>query len=130
MSNNNKIAKNTFVLYVRQIFILIVTLYSVRIVLNTLGVIDYGIFNVIAGIVSFFAFLSGTMASASQRFFSFALGKNDNEAIKKIFSINILIYFLVAISAFILLETLGLWFFEKKLLLPIYRKYRLCLYYS
>jgi len=77
--NNKRIAKNTLMLYFRQILILLVSLYTVRVVLNALGVEDYGIYNVVAGIVSFFSFLSGTMASATQRFFSFALGQRDEE---------------------------------------------------
>ena len=73
--NNKRIAKNTLFLYFRQILILLVSLYTVRVVLNTLGIEDYGIYNVVGGIVSFFTFLSGTMASATQRFFSFGLGQ-------------------------------------------------------
>ena len=72
--NNKRIAKNTLMLYFRQILILLVSLYTVRVVLDVLGVEDYGIYNVVAGIVTLFSFLNGTMASATQRFFSFALG--------------------------------------------------------
>ena len=71
--NNRRIAKNTLMLYFRQILILLVGLYTVRVVLDVLGVEDYGIYNVVAGIVTLFSFLNGTMASATQRFFSFAL---------------------------------------------------------
>lgn len=81
-SGNNRIAKNTLMLYIRQILILIVSLYTIRVLLEVLGVEDYGIYNVVGGIVSFFSFLSGTMASATQRFFSFALGQNDYKKIE------------------------------------------------
>lgn len=116
--NNRRIAKNTLMLYFRQILILLVGLYTVRVVLDVLGVEDYGIYNVVAGIVSFFSFLSGTMASATQRFFSFAIGKNDTEQLKKIFLVNIFIYIGIALVAIFLLETVGLWFVNQKLEVP------------
>lgn len=119
--NNKRIAKNTLALYFRQILILLVSLYTVRVVLNVLGVEDYGIYNVVAGIVTLFSFLSGTMASATQRFFSFALGKNDHEQLKKVFSVNLIIYVAIAIIAIILLETAGLWFVNEKLEIPACR---------
>ncbi|MDR0606074.1 MAG: polysaccharide biosynthesis protein [Bacteroidales bacterium] len=105
-------------LYFRQILILLVSLYTVRIVLNILGIEDYGIYTVVGGIVAFFSFLSGTMASATQRFFSFALGQNDSERLKKTFTVNWLIYGGIAIVALILLETVGLWFVNEQLKVP------------
>lgn len=77
MTNTSRIAKNTLMLYFRQILIMLVSLYTVRVVLNTLGAEDYGIYNVVAGVVTMFGFLSGTMASASQRYFSWALGRGE-----------------------------------------------------
>lgn len=115
---SKRIVKNTLMLYFRQILILLVSLYTVRVVLDVLGVEDYGIYNVVAGIVTLFSFLNGTMASATQRFFSFALGKNDTEQLRKIFSVNIVIYIGIAIIAIILLETIGLWFVNEKLEVP------------
>ncbi|MDD4781487.1 MAG: oligosaccharide flippase family protein [Tissierellia bacterium] len=118
-SNKNKrIAKNTLMLYFRQILILFVSLYTVRVVLDVLGAEDYGIYNVVAGVVTLLSFLSGTMASATQRFFSFALGRNDKLQLKKIFSVNILIYVFIAVIAFILLESIGFWFVKEKLDIP------------
>jgi len=116
--NNKRIAKNTLMLYIRQILILLVSLFTVRVVLNTLGIEDYGIYNVVGGIVSFFSFLSGTMASATQRFFSFALGQKEFDKLKNIFSVNLLIYGAIAVIALILLETVGLWFVNNQLNLP------------
>ncbi len=78
MSNTSRIAKNTLALYFRQILIMLVSLYTVRVVLNTLGAQDYGIYNVVAGVVVLFSFLGGAMATASQRFFSFEMGKNES----------------------------------------------------
>lgn len=105
-------------LYFRQILILLVSLYTVRVVLNALGVEDYGIYNVVGGIVSFFSFLSGTMASATQRFFSFALGQGDFNKLKRIFSVNLIIYVAIAVIALVLLETVGLWFVNEQLNVP------------
>ncbi|MDR1504180.1 MAG: oligosaccharide flippase family protein [Prevotella sp.] len=118
ISSNRRIVKNTLMLYFRQILILLVSLYTVRVVLNTLGVEDYGIYNVVGGIVAFFSFFSGTMASATQRFFSFALGQSDADKLNRTFSINLLIYVVIAIIALVLLETIGLWFVNEKLHVP------------
>lgn len=120
-NNSKRIAKNTLLLYARQILILLVSLYTVRVVLNVLGVEDYGIYNVIGGVVSFFSFLSGTMASATQRFFSFALGQNDFEKLKTTFSVNCVIYIAIAIIAFLLLESVGTWYVSTQLHVPAAR---------
>lgn len=118
MQNNKRIAKNTLMLYFRQILILLVSLYTVRVILDVLGVEDYGIYNVVAGIVTLFSFLNATMASATQRFFSFSLGTNDKLQLNKIFTINIVIYIGIAIVVLFLLETVGLWFMYEKLDIP------------
>lgn len=120
-TTQRRIAKNTLLLYVRQALVLFVSLYTVRAVLGALGVEDFGIYNVIGGIVSFFSFLSGTMASATQRYFSFALGENDGAKLQKIFVVNGLIYVAIAVAAFILLETVGLWFVNNQLNIPVAR---------
>jgi len=119
--SKNRIAKNTLFLYFRQILILLVGLYMMRVVLDVLGVEDYGIYSVVAGVVSIFSFFNGTMTSATQRFFSFALGKNDLNALKKTFSVNLLIYSAIALVALVLLETVGLWFVNEHLIVPAER---------
>lgn len=119
--NNKRIAKNTLMLYFRQLLILLVSLYTVRVILDVLGAEDYGIYNVVAGVVTLLSFFIGTMGSATQRFFSFALGKNDNEQLKRIFSVNIIIYFVIAVVAILVLETVGLWFVKEKLEIPVDR---------
>jgi len=116
--NNKTIVKNTLLLYFRMILIMAVSLYTVRIVLSALGVVDYGIYNVVGGIVSMFTFLSSSMASASQRFFAFELGKNDSEKLKQTFSLTLLIYFGIALLAIIVAETVGLWFLNNKMIIP------------
>jgi len=117
-SSNKRIAKNTLALYFRQILVMLVGLYTVRVVLETLGVEDYGLYNVVAGVVSMFGFLSGTMALASQRYFSFELGRDNLEYLKKIFSIFVIIYLLIGLAIVLLSETVGLWFVSNKLVIP------------
>ena len=117
-SKSAKIAKNTLFLYFRQALIMLVSLYTVRVVLETLGETDYGLYNVIAGVVTMFSFLMGSMAVASQRYFSVDLGKNDFEHLKKTFSITITIYFIIAFVVLFLAETLGLWFVYYRLAIP------------
>lgn len=116
--NNKRIAKNTLMLYFRMLVTMIVSLITVRIVLDTLGVVDYGVYNVVGGMVTMFSFLSGTMASASQRFFAFEIGKNNHGQLKKIFSVTMTIYVLLAAIILILSETVGLWFLENKMTIP------------
>ena len=81
-SNNKLIAKNTFFLYIRSIILMLVALYTSRVVLQALGVEDYGIYNVVAGVVTMFSMLSSTLATASQRFITYALGGNDAKNLK------------------------------------------------
>ena len=117
-SSSKRIAKNTLMLYFRQILIMLVSLYTVRVVLATLGAEDYGIYNVVAGVVVMFGFLSGAMATASQRFFSFELGRGDTEKLKETFSVTISIYLILILIIVALAETVGLWFVNKKLVIP------------
>lgn len=120
-SSTKRIAKNTLMLYFRQILILLVSLYTVRVVLNTLGAEDYGIYNVVAGVVTMFSFLSGAMATASQRYFAFEMGKGNEEGLQKIFSVTMTIYVLLALIIMLLAETVGLWFVNTKLVIPTER---------
>lgn len=117
-SNTTRIAKNTLLLYFRQILIMLVSLYTVRVVLNVLGAEDYGIYNVVAGVVTMFGFLSGAMATASQRYFAFDLGKEDYEHLETTFSVTFQIYILLAAIIVVLAETIGLWFVMNKLVIP------------
>ncbi|BBG60521.1 MATE family efflux transporter [Providencia rustigianii] len=116
--SNRKIVKNTISLYLRQIVIILITLYSMRVILNELGLEDYGIYSVVAGFVTLLAFLPGSMASATQRFFSFALGENNLSKLKKTFSVNLIMYATIALLAYILLQTVGLWYIENYLKIP------------
>ena len=95
-----------------------VSLFTSRIVLNTLGVVDFGIYNVVGGVVMMFSFLNSSMSSATQRFFSFELGKKDYEQLKKVFCMSVNIHAIIAVVILILAETIGLWFLNAKLVIP------------
>lgn len=118
MSNNTTIAKNTMFLYFRMFLTMGVGLYTSRLVLDALGVVDYGIYGIVGGIVTMFAFLNSAMASATQRYLSFDIGRNDIERLQKTFNATLNIHFLVALIILILAETIGLWFINYKLDIP------------
>lgn len=120
-SNNKRIAKNTMFLYFRMLLVMLVTLYTTRVLLETLGVEDFGIYNVVGGIVTMFTFLSGTLSSASQRFFSYELGTKNYNRLQKLFSVSWWIYIFISLVVFILAETIGLWFVKTQMTIPIER---------
>jgi O-antigen/teichoic acid export membrane protein len=116
--NTARIAKNTLILYFRHILVMLVSFYTVRVVLNTLRVEDYGIYNVVAGTVTMFGVLSESLGGASLRYISFDLGRNDFEQLKMTFSLIFLVYVLAAIVFVIIAETIGLWFISSRLKIP------------
>lgn len=119
MDNRNKrIAKNTVYLYFRTILIMLVSLYTSRVVLETLGVEDFGVYNAVGGFVAMFAVLSGTMANAISRYITFAIGKGDQVLINKVFCTSLNIQFLISIIIFALCELFGLWFLNYKMNIP------------
>lgn len=109
-SNNKRIAKNTILLYLRMLLTIVVGLYTSRVVLNTLGVSDYGVYNVVGGIVAMLSFLNSALTAASQRFISFELGRGDKDKLKTIFCTSVTIHAILALIIFIIAETVGLWF--------------------
>ena len=115
---NKRVLKNTLILYVRQFFLILINIYTLRLVLNALGVEGYGIYTVVSGIVALASFLPGAMSSATQRYFSFALGQKDQAALTKIFSVNLLIYVGIGLLALAILESAGLWFVNESLNIP------------
>ncbi|MDR2593211.1 MAG: hypothetical protein LBC87_00365 [Fibromonadaceae bacterium] len=119
--NNKRIAKNTLFLYFRSILTLVVGLYTSREVLAQLGVSDFGISNVVGGVMALFSFIQGTMTSATIRFFTFDLGKGDFEQLKKTFSLSVIIHIFTALLILILGETVGLWFLNTQLVIPAER---------
>ena len=91
-SDNKRIAKNTLLLYLRMLVSLVVSLYTSRVVLNTLGVTDYGINNVVAGVIALLGFITGSLGGATSRFLTFDLGRDDQEQLKKTFGSIMAIY--------------------------------------
>lgn len=118
---NNKIAKNTFFLYIRMLLVLAVNLYTVREVLSILGVENYGIQNVVGGVVTMFSFLTGVMVSASQRFFAFELGKKDFVKLNQYFNLTIWCYVIIAFIVLLFAETIGWWFLHTEMVIPAER---------
>ena len=86
--NNKRIAKNSLLLYFRMFIVMCIQLYTSRIILQTLGVVDFGIYGVVGGVVTMFTFLNGALGSATSRYFTFELGKGNTENLKKVFSVN------------------------------------------
>lgn len=116
--DNKRIAKNTLFLYFRMLLTIVVNFYTVRVVWRVLGVDDYGIYNVVGGIVAMFAFLKTAMVASSQRFTSFELGRGDLDKLNRVFCISLKVHFLLAITVFLLTETIGIWFLNEKLNIP------------
>lgn len=119
--NSKRIAKNTLLLYFRMLLIMAVTLYTSRVVLATLGVEDFGIYNVIGGVVAMFSVISGSLSAAISRFITYELGKGDKERLKVIFSSSIVIQVCLALLICILAEIGGVWFLNNKMNIPIAR---------
>ena len=117
-SNSKRIAKNTLLLYFRMILIMVVSLYTSRIILNELGVEDFGIYNLVAGVVILFSFLSNAMITATQRYLSIAIGKKDEKYIQAVFSTSLLSHFFLIFFMFLAAETIGLWLINAKLEIP------------
>lgn len=117
ISNNKRIAKNTLLLYCRMLLLMIISLYTSRVILNALGVEDYGIYNVVGGVVSLFSMLSGSISAAISRYMTFELGKRDNKNMQSIFCTAINIQLMIVLAITILLETVGLWFMNNKMVI-------------
>lgn len=121
MSSNKRIVKNSVMLYIRMIVNMIISLYTARVVLQTLGVVDYGIYGVIGGVLGMFSFFNSSMSGATSRFLTFELGKGDKTKLKCTFNTALIIHTLIALFVAILCETIGLWFINEKLVIPTER---------
>lgn len=128
--NNKRIAKNTMFLYVRMLLIMGVTLYTSRIVLQVLGVEDFGIYNVVGGIVVLFSFVNNAMVTSTQRFLNYELGKKNLEATARVFSASVTIHWCIAIVTLILAETVGLWFLLNYIQYPQEREWAVFITYQ
>lgn len=116
--SNSRIAKNSIFLAVRMMLTMVISLYTARVFLSVLGVIDYGIFNVVAGFVTMFAFLNNAMITGIQRFYNFELGKNGIDGGKKVFITSILSQLALSIIIVALTETAGLWYIYNQMVIP------------
>ena len=121
--NTKRIAKNTLMLYVRMLFGMLVSLYTSRVVLNTLGVEDYGIYNVVGGFVGMFSLISNSLSASTSRFLTFELGKGDMKRLKEIFSTSLLIHVALAGVVLVLAESIGVWFLNTQMTIPSERLY-------
>ena len=117
-SANKRIAKNTLVLYVRMLFTMGISLFTSRVILQTLGVEDYGISSVVGGVISMFTFINAAMVSSTQRYLNFELVRGDANQLRSVFSTSLQIHALIALAIIVLSETVGLWFLNEKLVIP------------
>lgn len=122
-ANNKRIAKNTLLLYVRMIFIMGVSLFTSRVVLQALGVEDFGIYNVVGGFVLMFAIMSNSLSAAISRFITYELGKENHSRIRDVFSISVIIQLVIALIVLLLSEIMGLWFINTQMSIPPDRIY-------
>ena len=122
-SNNKRIAKNTLLLYIRMLLLMLVSLYTSRVNLNALGIEDFGIYGVVGGLVSMFHIISNALTGSISRFLTFELGRNDQRQLCRIFSTSVIIQYLLIGIIFIIGETIGLWFLNNKMVIPIERLY-------
>ena len=120
-TNNRTIAKNTAFLYFRMMFTMIVSLYTSRVILQTLGVDNYGIYQSVGGIVGFLSFINSALSTGSSRFLTYELGTGNLEKLKRTFSTTLTIHIAIALFVVIVAETLGVWFLYNKLVIPAER---------
>ncbi|MFI3292237.1 MAG: lipopolysaccharide biosynthesis protein [Rikenellaceae bacterium] len=121
-TNSIRIAKNTMMLYIRTVVTILVALYTSRVVLNTLGEVDYGVYSIVGGVVLIFTFAQTAMTNATQRFLNFEMGRGgDQRSVAKIFSVSFMLHIAIAVLIVLLGETVGLWFMLNKLNIPIDR---------
>ncbi|MFK2250101.1 hypothetical protein ACIXLV_19985 [Bacteroides fragilis] len=120
-SSNKTIAKNTVFLYFRMMFTMIVSLYTSRVILQTLGIGNYGIYQSVGGIVGFLSFINSALSTGSSRFLTYELGTGDLEKLKRTFSTTMTIHVVIAFGVVIIGETLGIWFLYNKLVIPMDR---------
>ena len=121
--SNKRIVKNTIFLYFRSFLMMAISLFSSRVILQALGVEDYGLYGAIGSIVAMFTMINGVLAAGTSRFLTFELGKGDKERLRKTFSASFAMHVALAIILFLLLETVGLWFVNNKMNIPDGREF-------
>lgn len=121
MSQSGTIARNTLIMYIRMFVMMIIGLYTSRVILNTLGIEDYGIYNVVGGVVTMFSIISSSLSSSVSRFLTFEIGRGDFERLKQVFSTSVVVQIVLAIGVMIIIEILGVWFLNYKMNIPAAR---------
>ncbi len=121
LSSNKTIAKNTIFLYIRMLFVMLVALFTSRVILQKLGIDDYGIYQTVGGIVGLLSFINSALSSGSSRFLTYELGRNDKDRLQRTFSTTLTIHIIIAAIIVLIAETAGLWFLYNKLLIPLDR---------
>lgn len=116
--DNKRIAKNTAFLYLRMLIVLALSLYTTRVVLNILGVVDYGIYNVVCGFVSMFAFLNNSLANGTQRFYNYKIGEGKRNEMPIVFTSSMMIQVVLAVVLLLVLESFGIWYINNKMVIP------------
>lgn len=116
--NNKRIAKNTAYLYIRMLILMVVNLYTSRVVLEALGIEDYGVYNAVGGFISMFSMISAALSTAISRYITFTLGENKPEKLRHIFSTGVIIQIFLSIILVLISETIGLWFLSNKMTIP------------
>lgn len=119
--NNKRIAKNTMFLYFRMIIMMGIALYTSRVVLDTLGEVDYGLYNVVGGVVTMFTIINFAMGCATSRFITFEIGKQDLKRLNIVFNTSVIIHIIIAFIILVLSETIGLWFLNTQMTIPLER---------
>lgn len=120
-ANSKRVASNTLFLYIRMLIMMCVTLYTSRVVLDALGVVDYGIYNVVGGLTASFAFFASSLSNATQRFLNIEIGKNDSVGVARIYSASIIIYSVAIIIVLLATEGVGYWILNHSLVIPANR---------
>ena len=110
--DTKRIAKNTFFMYIRMFVMMLVSLYTSRVILNVLGVEDYGTYNVVGGVVSMFTLLTASMSASISRYLTFSLGKGDYETLRRVFSVSVEVQIAMAVVIVLAVEAVGVWFLK------------------
>ena len=119
--NTKRIARNTLMLYVRMLFGMLVSFYTSRVILSALGVEDYGIYGVVGGLVSMLSLVSLSLSGSISRFMTFELGRGDMVRLRQVFSTSLLIQIAIGIVVLLIGETVGLWFLNTQMVIPVAR---------
>ena len=115
---SKRIAKNTLLLYVRMLLLMVISLYTSRVVLKALGIEDFGIYNVVGGVVGMFAIISGSLSASITRFLNYEMGKGSTSNLNHVFCSSVTIQLILSVIILIVAETIGLWFLNEKMTIP------------